>query len=341
MTRREFVAAAAVLGGSAGLPFLSRAATAAPPQPAAPPRPLLPLKVIVFPGGFNLPLWIAQEKGFLAAQNLPIEITFTPGSVFQLTRLIAGEFDLAITAIDNLIAYDEGQGEVPVSGRPDLFAFMGGDNGFLRLITRPEIKTYADLRGKKLSVDAVTTGYAFVLRAMLEAHDLKPGDYEFVSAGGVLQRWEALLKGEHAGTLLITPFEILARQRGFTLLQSAIEVLHNYQGLVGAARRTWAASHSKELTGFIRAYRGALQWLYSPFNRDEAMQILARKANFPPALAADAYAVLVDPYNGFAPAASMDFVGIRTVLALRSRYAAAQKTLSNPLKYVDLRYYFA
>src|SRR5205807_860932 len=136
-----------------------------------------PLKAIVFPGGFNLPLWVAQEKGHLAGRALSVQLTPAPSSVFQLTRLIAGEFDIAMTAMDNVIAYDEGQGETPVHERPDLFAFMGGDSGFLRLIVKPEIRTYADLRGKVLSVDALSTGYAFVLRKMLEANGLGQKEY--------------------------------------------------------------------------------------------------------------------------------------------------------------------
>jgi len=34
---------------------------------------------------------------------------------------------------------------------------------------RPEVSSYSQLRGKTLSVDARTTGYAFVLIEMLEA----------------------------------------------------------------------------------------------------------------------------------------------------------------------------
>jgi len=299
------------------------------------------LRLIVFPGGFNLPVWVAQEKGFFARQNLSVTLTLTPGSVFQLTRLIAGDFDVALTAVDNVIAYDEGQGEVSVPGRPDLFAFMGSDNGFLRLIVQSGIQSYADLRGKRLSVDAVTTGYAFVLRKMLEVNGLGEGEYTLVPAGGALRRWEALLKGEHAGTLLLSPFEILARERGFRLLANAVDVLPRYQGLVGAARRSWAAAHRTELIGYIRAHREALSWLYSPANRDEGIQLLARNANLPPQLAAEAHAILVDPEHGFAPAASPDFEGIRTVLALRTRYARPRKTLTNPLGYVDLSYYLS
>ena len=99
---------------------------------AQPPAPQT-VNVIVFPGGFNWPIWVAQEKGLFAKNGLDVRLTPTPSSVFQLTNLIEGKFDIAMTAIDNLIAYREGQGEEPVLG-PDLIAFMGGDNGFLRLV---------------------------------------------------------------------------------------------------------------------------------------------------------------------------------------------------------------
>src|SRR6266699_3300012 len=122
---------------------------------SAPPAQPKLVNLIVSPGGFNWPVWVAQEKGLFAKNGLEVKITPTPSSVFQLTNLIDGKVDIAMTAIDNLIAYREGQGEVPKPG-PDLFAFMGGDNGFLRLVTVPEVKSFGDLRGKTLSVDALT-----------------------------------------------------------------------------------------------------------------------------------------------------------------------------------------
>jgi TRAP-type uncharacterized transport system substrate-binding protein len=129
-----------------------------------------------------------------------VRLTPTPGSVFQLTGLIEGKFDIAETAIDNVIAYMEGQGEASVSVKPDLFVFMGGDSGLLSLTVLPEIKTYADLKGKTLSVDAMTTGYAFVLFDLLKRNGLSSGDYNLVRAGGVLERWEGLRNRRHDGT---------------------------------------------------------------------------------------------------------------------------------------------
>src|SRR5690242_15115748 len=80
-----------------------------------------PLRLIVFPGGFNWPIWAAQEKGFFAAEGLDVQLTPTPSSVFQLQNLIEGKFDIGVTAFDNVVAYQEGQGETAVAGTPDLF----------------------------------------------------------------------------------------------------------------------------------------------------------------------------------------------------------------------------
>jgi ABC-type nitrate/sulfonate/bicarbonate transport system substrate-binding protein len=158
-----------MLGGA----FLTLAAVTAASAQA---QSLQPVSVIVFPGGFNWPIWVAQARGYFADNGIEVKLTPTPNSVFQLTGLIEGKFDIGMTAIDNVIAYMEGQGEAAVAAQPDLFAFMGGDNGFLSLVMAPEVKSFADLKGKTLSVDALTTGYAFVLLDLLERGGLKPGD---------------------------------------------------------------------------------------------------------------------------------------------------------------------
>jgi len=221
------------------------------------------LEVIVFAGGFNWPIWAAQKQGYFAQNGVAVHLTPTPGSEYQLKNLIEGKFDLGMTAIDNVIAYMEGQGEAKVDVKPDLVAIMGGDNGFLRLVSIPEVKTYDALRGKELTVDARTTGYAFVLEKMLQQHGLKEGDYSLVKAGGVLARFEDLMQQKHAATLLLSPFEIAAQAKGFNLLGSAIDAFGgHYQGLVAATRRSWAKAHRAELIGDVRGYIAGLNWLY-------------------------------------------------------------------------------
>jgi ABC-type nitrate/sulfonate/bicarbonate transport system substrate-binding protein len=299
-----------------------------------------PLELIVFPGGFNWPIWIAEDKGLFDLNKVAVKITPTPNSVFQLTNLIEGKFDLAMTAIDNLIAYDEGQGEAPVAATPDLIAVMGGDNGFLRLVTVPEVKTYADLKGKELSVDARTTGYAFVLEKMLQKGGLKDTDYSLVKAGGVLQRFEALMEKKHAGTLLLSPFEVPAQAKGFTLLGNATDVLGRYQGLVLATRRSWAKDHGPALTAFIRAYVAGVEWLYGEGHKVESVAVLRKYLpQMSPELADKSYSILLDPKTGFQRKARIDIEGVRTVLALRSEYGEPKKQLTDPAKYYDPTWY--
>ncbi len=298
------------------------------------------LELIVFAGGFNWPIWAAQTQGYFAQNGVEVHLTPTPGSEFQLKSLIEGKFDLGMTAIDNVIAYQEGQGEAQVEVKPELFAFMGGDNGFLRLVTVPEVKTYADLKGKVLTVDARTTGYAFVLEKMLQKGGLKDSDYDLVKAGGVLARFEDLMQQKHAGTLLLSPFEVPAQAKGFTLLGSAIDVLGHYQGLVGATRRSWAREHQPELIGFIRGYVAGLAWLYDRTNKEAAIALFrANLPNMSPELGAKSYDILLAPKGGFARKAEIDMKGVRTVLALRSEYGEPKKALADPGKYIDLSYY--
>ena len=303
---------------------------------------LLVVNLIVFPGGFNWPVWVAQEKGFFAKNGLEVKVTPTPSSVFQLTNLIEGKFDIAMTAIDNLIAYREGQGEAKVDG-PDLIAFMGGDNGFLRLVAVPEVKTLADLRGKTVSVDARTTGYAFVLFEMLGRGGLVlDRDFTVERAGGVLQRFQALMEKKHAATLLLSPFELQAEAKGFTRLGNATDVLGAYQGLVGGARKGWADANRDAVVGYIRAFSEAVDWLYDPRNKDEAVAIFRKDLpNVPEQGAQAAYGVLLAPSGGFQKKAQIDLEGVRTVLALRSKYAEPKKNLTDPNKYYDPSFYQA
>jgi ABC-type nitrate/sulfonate/bicarbonate transport system substrate-binding protein len=298
------------------------------------------LEVIVFPGGSNWPIWVAQDKGYFAKNGVEVKLTPTPGSAYQLSNTIDGKFDIAMTAIDNAIAYDEGQGEAPTTQKADMVAVVGSDNGFLHVVSVPDVATMQDLRGKTLSVDALTTGYAFVLEKMLERGGLKSGDYTLAKAGGGLQRFEALMKKEHAATLLFTPFELIAEDKGYHDLGAAIDVFGHYQGLVAAVQRSWAKAHRAELVGYIRGYVAGLDWLYMPANHAEAIAILRKNiTTMSPELAEKTSGVLLAPKNGLLRKGRIDMDGVKTVLKLRSEYGDPRKTLTDTAKYVDLSYY--
>jgi len=83
--------------------------------------------VNVFPGGFNWAIYVAQERGLFENNGIRVKVQATPGSVAQMTGLSEGKFDIAMTAVDNIVAYVEGQGEAPIGPQSEFFAFMGSD----------------------------------------------------------------------------------------------------------------------------------------------------------------------------------------------------------------------
>jgi ABC-type nitrate/sulfonate/bicarbonate transport system substrate-binding protein len=299
------------------------------------------IEAIVFPGGFNWPLWIGAESGVFAREGIAVNLTPTPNSVFQMQGLVAGKFDVAFTTFDNAVAYMEGQGEAELDRAPDLFAFMGGQYGAVRLFARPEVRSFADLKGKSLAVDAATTGYAFVLRKIVQLGGLAEGDYDLERLGGTAQRAEALMQGKTAATILTSPLEIPAEAKGCRRLASAVDVIGPYQAVSGVARRSWAREHGDELVRFIRAYVASLEWLSDPAHRDEAVAIYRR--NLPQSSeegARKAWDALVPGPEGFQKKAKIDLAGCDTVLRLRSEFGRPRRELRDAGKYIDESYYF-
>lgn len=298
------------------------------------------LTVNVFPGAINVPLWAGLKQGFFASRNLDLEIVFTPNSIEQLTGIAAGKFDIILTAIDNIVAYKEGQGEVPAEGDTDLFAFMGSDDAFLRFVVQEDIKSFADLPGKILTADALTTGFAFVLRRMLALNGVDENDIEWMSAGGVLQRWQAMMEHpEQKGTLQVTPFEIMGASKGHHVLARAADVLDSYQGIVGGARVAWARENADDLAGFIAGWLEAVNWLYEPANREAALDIIGENMpQMPRAVAAGACDVFFDAETGMRRDGGFDMPGIATVLDLRREFGPAPGDLHRPEHYIDTTY---
>jgi ABC-type nitrate/sulfonate/bicarbonate transport system substrate-binding protein len=304
------------------------------------------VSVNVFPGGFNWGVYVGQDKGFFAEGGIAVNVQGTPNSVTQMTDFSQGKFDIAMTAVDNIVAYVEGQGEAPIGPQGDFMAVMGSDSGFLSLVASPAISKIEDLAGKTVSVDAMTTGYAFVLYEIMRRHGLNKdgldkdkGDYEIVRAGGMVQRWNALREGQHAATLLSAPYNIIAQNAGFRELVKATDVIGPYQGNVAAVRRPWAQDNRAKVEAYIRAYRRSIAWLYEPQNRVEAIAILRHHLpHMPQEIAEASYGELLDSARGFFRNCEIDRTGLDCVLALRSRYGLPAKQLNELEKYCDLSF---
>jgi ABC-type nitrate/sulfonate/bicarbonate transport system substrate-binding protein len=297
-----------------------------------------PLRVVGFAGASNLPLWIGQERGFFVKEGVDPTFEITPNSVEMVRNLYAGRFDLALTSIDNVIAYDEDQGEAELPGNPEFVALFGIDDAMLSLMAAPDIRSIADLKGTTVSVDAMTTGFAFVLRSMLAKAGLDETDVAFSKVGGGAQRLQALLRGEQAATLLNAPLDAMAQSRGFVRLATARSMVGPLQGGVGMTRRETAARLGNELEAFIRGFHEAIQWLSQPANRADAAECMVRRMHMDREQALQAYDRLLDPADGIFRDLRISREGVDTVLRLRSAYGVPRKLLREADRYLDQSY---
>jgi ABC-type nitrate/sulfonate/bicarbonate transport system substrate-binding protein len=299
------------------------------------------LSVIAFPGTGNWPIRLAQDKGYFAQTGLEVTLTPTPSSVFQITRFAQGDFDIAMTAVDNVIAYVEGQGEVPLLQPADFVVFMGGAPSIPSLTTVPEITDYQDLKSKTLAVDAMTTGYAFVLFDLLRRHGVTRAEYDVESLGGTTARWQAMQERKVAATILTSPFDLMAARDGFRVLDYAKDVYGHYEQSVATTRRAWAANNGTKLIAFVKGYVAAVEWLRNPSNREEAITTIGK---YFPQLPADLALALYENFvgtRGIAAKAQIDMAGVRKVLELRNEYGNPKKSLTDPARYYDPQYYEA
>jgi ABC-type nitrate/sulfonate/bicarbonate transport system substrate-binding protein len=327
--RRIFSLALGLLPGLAPFPAsLARAAA-----------PLQPIEAIVFAGANAMPSYVAQDKGFFAREGLAVNLTATPNSGFQISSLVSGKFQIASTAIDNLIAYQEGQGTAKLDREPDMVAIMGISSAELSMFAVPGVRSIADLKGRDLALDSLTTGYAFVLRYLLEKGGLGPDDVRFVAVGNSRARLQSLRDGKFAAALITEPFTGVARQEGFTLLGEGVSALGGYQANVRIVNRAWANENPKAVVGYIRALRSAIDWIYDPANRDEAVRILAARVKVDEAAARGAVEGMTQGQSALQRNGEMDLQGLRNVIMLRERYGVPQKKMGPPSKYYDPTWY--
>ena len=293
------------------------------------------LKLIQFRAGYNLPVHAGREKGIFERHGLEVEITYTPGSLYTSEALRKGEFEIGHTGADDIVADVEDFG----GGPSGLFIFMGLHGGLLSIVGAPGMTTVESLRGKELAVDARASGFVFILEKFLRTKGFGPDDYRFVEVGGVDRRYQALLEGKFAATLLLPPFTGNAVARGCHVLARGDQIVPCYQGTVGAAKRSWAEKNRDLLVSYISAYVEATEWCFDIKNRASCLELLTKHNGLQGKAAAETLDVLLDSDYGLYPKAELNLPGLKSVLELRAEMGFLKQPLPPVEKYIDLSYY--
>lgn len=136
----------------------------------------------------------------------------------QYDALAAGEVDVVVTAMDNVLAWNQRQG-------PRDFCIVAQIEATtpLTLVAQPGIRQIKDLAASNILVDSPDNGFVVALRAMLKDNGLDDSNYRLTPVGGVKERFDALLERKGEATLLGPPFDSLAVSKGMSAV-AAIQV---------------------------------------------------------------------------------------------------------------------
>ena len=172
---------------------------------------------VVAPAYVNVPLWVAQQRGFLERRGLRATERIL-GSTHGVTNALRnGEVDIALTAPEGSIAD-------AVAGGPLRVVAGLIDRPPLSMIAIRRHRRFGDLRGGRIGTSSLTEGTRHVAERMLAAHGLSyPADYDFALEGSHIERWKALQAGTIDAALQMIPYDNMAIDAGFTNLGPVTE----------------------------------------------------------------------------------------------------------------------
>jgi ABC-type nitrate/sulfonate/bicarbonate transport system substrate-binding protein len=199
----------------------------------------------------------------------------------------------------------------------------------------PSVRSHADLAGRSIALDALDTGFAFVLYEMLERAGVDRDRCQLVAVGATPQRWHSVRDGTHAATLTIEPFTSVARAAGFDVLDSSTRLFESYQGGVVTAPRQVLDDQAGAVRAFVDGYLDGLGWVLEPSNRDAVRELLVRRMDLDPRAVERVLDSVLSPGSGLTPEAELLTGGIQTVLDLRSRHGPGGE-LADVASYTDV-----
>ena len=271
--------------------------------------------------------WLAAKKGFFDDVGLDVQPILLRGVPITIQALVSDSLYLALGSADSVIA--------AAAGGADLLAVGGVVNGLtMALVAGKNYKSFKDLRGTTIGVQALTSGASNVLQRILKQNGLNyPADYNFLAVGGGNFNLAALTSGQIGATYLVVPLDAAAEQQGFNVLGYFRDYFPNFQLSVLTVKRGWAEKNRALLVRYLKATVRAHRWLYA--NKEAAIDFLAKEIPLKPELARRGW----EYYTAnriWHPNAEIGLEGLKFTMQI---YAEQIKgPAPDPLKYIDQSY---
>lgn len=219
---------------------------------------------------FNLPLIIMKEKGMaekaFGEKGIKVNYYEITSGAKQTEAIAAGSLDIAsvINSVSVILANAAGN---PV----EIFAgFSKPEKMFTIVTNNPDIKTPADLKGKKVAGPKGTV-LNELLVAALNKEGMTIDDVEYINMG-IPNAVSAMLTGKVDCALAAAANVVAAEKNGARILVTCEGYVSPL--LISACSKDFAKDHSDMLKLYKETYKEAKAWMEA--NMEEALEIGAR-----------------------------------------------------------------
>ena len=225
---------------------------------------------------FYLPAWTAQAQGFFRQQGVDVAIEVYDGSDKISDDLRSGKLQIGVVPLEGLIA------EVYKGG--NLRAVAGNAQRLPHfIITQPEIKSLAQLKGRTIGVVSMIEGTTFFVADMAKAGGFTLNDVKVEAVGGSPTRQRLLKEKKIDAALQPYPLSYEAEDLGFTNLGPIANLVPEYLFTATVVDQTWARANRAALVGFLKALRLGTEHMFA--HPDIAAELGARELRTSPAYA--------------------------------------------------------
>jgi len=239
-----------------------------------------PQRVVITPASFSERegvLVVANHQGFFRKYNLDAQLVLMPNAPLALSALTAGDsqFYYGTTSGASLGAV--------LNGLDGVFgaAFINRLVGAFAV--GRDIKTPADLKGKKIGVASLGGGnWMFTMLAFEHwGIDPKRDAITFRIIGDTGVRAQSIATGVIDGSLLGYTHASILRRQGYPILADVAELNIPFQDSGLFTRKSFLAQHPEIVESVLRALVEAIAFIQEPDNKTAVLKSLAQWLRLP------------------------------------------------------------
>jgi NitT/TauT family transport system substrate-binding protein len=210
---------------------------------------------------------VMKKGGLFRKHGLEVELVFIPGSGVLTAAMVSGQVPLTFLAGAATVTS-------AIGGADTVLLSCAINTLFWRLFSVPEIKTVADLKGKRIGVTRLGTLEDGILRYVLKERGLNPErEVSFIAVGPAPQRVAALSKGIIEAASFIPPQDIAAEKLGMNeLIDMAKLGLYNPASCF-ASTKSYIRSNRDTVLRVMKAFVEGVKFYQD--NKDLSLKVIA------------------------------------------------------------------